>query len=92
MPRFTYHHVFEAATDGSAPPLLLLHGTGGNENDLLRLGRAISPGSALLSPRGDVLGRQRVTRGNYFQFHLGATGAEQRGEAIGIATRYQWIG
>jgi phospholipase/carboxylesterase len=54
MPHFTYHHVFEPGSDPSAPPLLLLHGTGGNEHDLLRLGRAISPGSAFLSPRGDV--------------------------------------
>jgi phospholipase/carboxylesterase len=54
MAHFTYHHVFEPGSDGSAPPLLLLHGTGGNEHDLLRLGRAISPGSALLAPRGDV--------------------------------------
>ena len=54
MAHFTYHHVFEPGSDPAAPPLLLLHGTGGNENDLLRIGRAISPGSALLSPRGDV--------------------------------------
>lgn len=54
MPHTTYRHVFEPATDPHAVPLLLLHGTGGDEHDLLRLGRAISPGSALLSPRGDV--------------------------------------
>jgi predicted esterase len=54
MAHFTYHHVFEPGTDPGAPPLLLLHGTGGTEHDLLRVGRAVSPGSALLSPRGDV--------------------------------------
>lgn len=54
MAHLTYHHVFEAGKDPAAPPLLLLHGTGGNENDLLRLGRTLSPGSSLLSPRGDV--------------------------------------
>lgn len=53
----TYVHVFEPARDPSAPPLLLLHGTGGDEHDLIPLGRQLAPGAALLSPRGDVLER-----------------------------------
>ena len=35
--------------------LFLLHGTGGNEHDLIDLGHAIDPDAALLSPRGKVL-------------------------------------
>jgi phospholipase/carboxylesterase len=53
----TFMHRFEAGTRRGATPLLLLHGTGGDENDLLPLGRAIAPDAALLSPRGQVLER-----------------------------------
>ena len=48
-------HRFVPATVAGRPPILLLHGTGGDENDLLPLGQAVAPGAALLSPRGKVL-------------------------------------
>lgn len=49
-------HVFEPADDAAAgPPLLLLHGTGGDEHDLLPLRDHLSPAAAVLSVRGTVL-------------------------------------
>ena len=48
-------HRYVPATAGDKTTLLLLHGTGGDENDLLPLGPAITPTAGLLSPRGKVL-------------------------------------
>ena len=48
-----FAHVFEP---GEGPwTLLLLHGTGGDEHDLIGLGRQLAPQAALLSPRGRTL-------------------------------------
>jgi phospholipase/carboxylesterase len=60
--RFTPSNKKEARTGGGRAKgrtphvtLLLLHGTGGNEEDLIPLGYEIAPDSAILSPRGQVL-------------------------------------
>jgi phospholipase/carboxylesterase len=50
-------HRFVPGNGTTRTTLLLLHGTGGNEDDLVPLGAALLPGAALLSPRGRVLER-----------------------------------
>ena len=55
MPQLSFIHRFEPGTRPGARPLLLLHGTGGNEHDLIPLGQMVAPGAPLLSPRGKVL-------------------------------------
>jgi predicted esterase len=47
--------IHEFVSGSSNRTLLLLHGTGGNERDLIPLGRELDPHAALLSPRGKVL-------------------------------------
>ena len=48
-------HRFVPAQTPEAPTLLLLHGTAGNEKDLLPVGGMLDERAALLSPRGKVL-------------------------------------
>src|SRR5690349_19321994 len=48
-------HIFINGNDASAPTLLLLHGTGGTENDLLPIAAAIDESASVLSVRGNVL-------------------------------------
>jgi phospholipase/carboxylesterase/glyoxalase family protein len=51
----SFIHRFVPAARPGAPTLLLLHGTGGDEEDLLELGSALWSGAGYLSPRGKVL-------------------------------------
>ena len=56
------HHIYsstndsaEDATNKKKLTFVLLHGTGGNEEDLMFLGKEIEPNASILSPRGKVL-------------------------------------
>lgn len=48
-------HIFQKGNDSTKPTLLLLHGTGGTEHDLLPLSDRIDPDANILSVRGNVL-------------------------------------
>ncbi len=55
MPDFEFVHTWIPAQDpATTRTLLLLHGTGGDENDLIPLGQTLDPNAHLLSPRGRV--------------------------------------
>jgi phospholipase/carboxylesterase len=47
-------HIFQKGSNDHAPTLVLFHGTGGTEQDLLPLARKIAPASSVLSLRGNV--------------------------------------
>jgi predicted esterase len=54
MNQLAFQHVYQAGQNPDGVTLILLHGTGGDEHDLLPLGADLLPGAALLSPRGQV--------------------------------------
>src|SRR5215510_4959675 len=51
----TYVHRYLPPEGADRSTLLVLHGTGGDENDLIQLGQMLAPDAGLLSPRGTVL-------------------------------------
>jgi predicted esterase len=57
VPDSNFVHVYRPPSAPGAPTLLLLHGTGGNEHDLLSLIPRLLPDAGCLSPRGKVLER-----------------------------------
>jgi len=87
-------HRFLPAQAPGLPALLLLHGTGGDENDLLELGRTLLPGAALLSPRGQVLENglarffRRIREGVFDLVDLRIRAAQLAGFVQAASARY----
>jgi phospholipase/carboxylesterase len=54
QPELGFIHRFIRGTDAARPPLLVLHGSGGDENDLIPLAERVAPGHTLVSLRGKI--------------------------------------
>ncbi len=90
----TFAHVYEPGSNPDAGTLLLLHGTGGNEHDLLPLGQMLLPGAGLLSPRGKVLEHgmprffRRLAEGVFDEDDLRSRAADLAAFVAAAASRY----
>jgi phospholipase/carboxylesterase len=51
----SFQHFYRSAITAESYYLLLLHGTGGDEHDMVPLADAIAPGAGIISPRGQVM-------------------------------------
>src|SRR6266513_1776093 len=85
--------VHEFVPGSSKRTLLLLHGTGGNEHDLIQLGHEIDPTAAILSPRGKVLENgmprffRRLAEGVFDEEDLKKR-THELADFVGAATQY----
>jgi phospholipase/carboxylesterase len=90
----TFPHVYTRGTDPSGRTLLLLHGTGGNEHDLLPLGEMLAPDASMLSPRGKVLEHgmprffRRLAEGVFDEADLRRRASELADFVLASAQRY----
>lgn len=88
-------HRFVPGANPSGPTLLLLHGTGGDEDDLIGLGKLLLPEAGLLSPRGRVLENgaprffRRLAAGVFDEADLVARTAELATFVKDAATTYE---
>ncbi|CAI6050069.1 alpha/beta hydrolase [Cohnella sp. JJ-181] len=88
------NHIYEPGKKTDAPTLLLLHGTGGSERDLVGVGRMLHPDAALLGVRGNVSERgmarffRRIAEGLFDEEDLIARTAELNAFVDESAARY----
>ena len=89
-------HRYEPASTAGLPTLLLLHGTGGDENDLVPLVPELLPGAGVLSPRGRVLENgmprffRRLAEGVFDLEDLRVRASELADFVLAAAAHYQF--
>jgi phospholipase/carboxylesterase len=82
------------ASGDDGQTMVPLHGTGGNEKDLIEIARKISPCSAIISPRGKVLENgvprffRRLSEGVFDESDVVKRAHELADFLVGIAYRY----
>ena len=88
-------HRFRPAAPGIRDTLLVLHGTGGNEDDLVGIAQTVAPGAAVISPRGKVLEAgaprffRRLAEGVFDPAEVRAGGEELAEFVRAAAIRYE---
>jgi phospholipase/carboxylesterase len=88
-------HRFRPAAPGVRDTLLVLHGTGGNEDDLIGIAQTVAPGAAIISPRGKVLEAgaprffRRLAEGVFDPAEVRSRGEELAGFIRAAVTRYE---
>jgi predicted esterase len=92
----SFIHVYEPAPGADRRTLLLLHGVGGDERDLLALARLLQPTAGVLSPRGQVEDRgmlrffKRMPQGVYDMEDLPRRAAQLSAFVAAAAAHYRF--